>query len=78
MSGPKSRVAIAYKDKTYTVKELSILVGCSTDCIRGRIQYGWSIERILNTPAKLRGVRPAKRDSSTKVFFDPLFIAKIL
>lgn len=42
-----------YKGETHNLKEWATIVGLSYSTIKQRRYYGWTIERILETPAQI-------------------------
>ena len=48
MSRPK--ILLAYKGEKLSLKDWSARVGLSADCIRRRLDSGWTAERALLTP----------------------------
>lgn len=39
-----------YKEKTYTLSELSLFYGIKASTIYGRIYKGWAVEKAVETP----------------------------
>lgn len=60
---------IQYKGKTYTISQLSELVGIKYTTLKERIKAGWSIEDAVSKPVRQRtkGYRPsAKMDGDSE------------
>lgn len=43
---------LTYKGETLTVAQWAKRLGTSYDVLRSRLRYGWSIEKVLETPVK--------------------------
>jgi hypothetical protein len=53
---------IKYRGNVYTKVQLAELFGISAACLTKRLQLGWSMERIANTPTMANYVREKSRE----------------
>ena len=51
-AGAKAKLKIKYKGEELTVAQAAKKTGLDEFIIRGRIRYGWSPEKIIETPAR--------------------------
>lgn len=51
-AGAKAKLKIKYKGEELTVAQAAKKTGLDEFIIRGRIRYGWSADKIIETPAR--------------------------
>lgn len=49
-----SEVTIEWQGKEYNINSFSRFLGINYGTLKGRLSYGWSIEKIVNTPVQPR------------------------
>ena len=54
-------ISLPHDGKKYTAEDLSIITGAPIRTIYWRITFGWSAEKIINTPIKSNGLSRRKK-----------------